>query len=58
MVKNLPAMQDTQVQSLIRKIPWRTEWLPTLVSLAGEFHRQKSLVGYNLRDCRELDRNE
>ena len=57
-VKNLPAMQDTQVQSLIRKIPWRTEWLPTLVSLAGEFHRQKSLVGYSPWNLKELDMTE
>ena len=37
MVKNLPAMQDTQVQSL-GKIPWRREWLPTAVFLPGESH--------------------
>ena len=29
-IKNLPAMWETQVQSL-GKIPWRREWLPTLV---------------------------
>ena len=28
----------------VRRIPWRREWLPTLVSLSGEFHGQKSLV--------------
>ena len=28
MVKNLPAMQETQVQSLGRKILWRREWQP------------------------------
>ena len=29
MVKNLPAMWqiETQVQSLVRKFPWRREWL-------------------------------
>ena len=26
-VKNLPAMQETQVQSLGCEIPWRREWL-------------------------------
>ena len=36
-VKNLPAMQETWVG----KIPWRREWLPTLVFLPGEFHVQK-----------------
>jgi len=28
-VKDLPAMQETQVQALIVKIPWAREWLPT-----------------------------
>ena len=27
-VKNLPAMQETRVRSLGRKIPWRREWQP------------------------------
>ena len=30
----------------VGKIPWRREWLPTLVFLPGEFHGQRSLVGY------------
>ena len=42
MVKN-PAMQETWVA----KIPWRREWLPTPVFLPGEYHGQKSLVGYS-----------
>ena len=29
------------------KIPWRREWLPTPVFLPGEFHGQRSLVGYS-----------
>ena len=29
------------------KIPWRREWLPTPVCLLGEFHGQRSLVGYS-----------
>jgi len=45
MVKNLPVMQETQVQSWVRKIPWRREWLPTSVFLSGEFHGQRSLTG-------------
>ena len=45
MVKNLPAMQETWVQSLVGKIPWRREWLPTPVFLPGESHGQRSLVG-------------
>ena len=44
MVKNLPAMQETQVRSLGQEDPWRWEWLPTAVSLPGDFHRQRSLA--------------
>ena len=42
-VKNLPAMQGTQVQSQgrVKKIPWRREWQPTPVFLPGEFHGQE-----------------
>ena len=51
MVKNLLAMQETQVWSLfwVRKIPWRKEWQPTPVFLPGEFYGQRSLVGYSPR---------
>ena len=35
-VKNLPAMQETWVQSLGWKIPWRRAWQPTPVFLLGE----------------------
>ena len=31
----------------LEKIPWRREWLPTLVFLSGEFHGQRSLAGYS-----------
>ena len=34
MVKNLPAMPETQVQSLVGKTPLEKEWLPT----PGESH--------------------
>ena len=44
MVKNLPAMWETQVRFLVRKIPWRREWQPIPVFLPGEFHGQRSLV--------------
>ena len=30
----------------IRKIPWRGKWKPIPVSLPGESHGQRSLVGY------------
>ena len=31
----------------VRKIPWRRAWQPTPVSLHGESHGQRSLVGYS-----------
>ena len=51
-VKNLPGMQETRVQSLGWKIPWRRKWEPTLVFLPREFHGQRSLVGYRPWDRR------
>ena len=59
MVKNLPAMQETQVQSLGQAdIARRREWLPTPVFLPGESHEKKSLVGYSPWCCKESDRTE
>ena len=43
MVKNLPTMKKTQVQSRGQEDPWKREWLPTPVFLPGEFHRRRSL---------------
>ena len=31
----------------VRKILWRRKWQPTPVFLPGEFHGQRSLVGYS-----------
>ena len=39
----------------VRKIPWRREWLPTLVFLPREFHGQRSLAGYSSWDHKESD---
>ena len=47
MVKNLPAIWETWVRSLGWKIPWRREWQPTPVFLAGKSHGQRSLEGYS-----------
>ena len=58
MVKILPAMQETQVRSLGKKIPWRRKCLPISVFLPGEFHGQRSLAGYSLCVCKELDTTE
>ena len=39
-VKNLPAMQETQVRSLSQEDPWRRKSQPTPIFLPGEFHGQ------------------
>ena len=41
MVKNLQ-YRRTGFDPWVKKIPWRSEWLPTPVFLSGEFHGQKS----------------
>ena len=61
MVKNL--VQETQVwflggKDLLEKIPWRREWLPTPVLLPGEFHGQRSLVGFSPWGHKESDTTE
>ena len=45
MVKNLPAMQETQVWPLSWKTLWRREWQHTSVFLPGEFHGQREEPG-------------
>ena len=55
MVKNLPAMQETMVQSLVGKMTWRRQCPPTLVFLPGEFHEHKSLACYSPWGRKELD---
>ena len=57
MVKNLPAMQETWVQSLGQEGPLE-KWKPTPVFLPGKFHGQRSLVGYSEWDHKESDTNE
>ena len=46
MVKNPPGTQETWVQTLGGKIPWKRERLPTPVFWPGEFHELRSLAGY------------
>ena len=55
MVKNLPAIQETWVHPWVPKIPWRWKWQPTAVFLPGEFHGQRSLMGYSPWGRKELD---
>ena len=42
----------------VRKLPWRREWQPTLVSLPGESRGQRSLAGYSLQGGKESDTTE
>ena len=42
----------------VGKIPWRRAWKPISVSLPGESHGQRSLVGYSPRGHKELDTTE
>ena len=58
MVKNLPAIQETWVQSLGWEDPWRRERLPTPVFLPGESHEQRNLGGYSPWGRKELDVTE
>ena len=58
LVKRLPAMQETWVRSLGWEDPWRRKWQPTPVSLPGESHGRRSLVGYSPQGCKELDTTE
>ena len=58
MVKNLPAMQETGVQSLGQEDLLENEGLPTPVFLPGEFHGQRSLAAYSLQGHKESDTTE
>ena len=57
MVKNLPAMQETWVWSLGWEDPLEKGMAIHSTFLPGEFHRQRSLVGYSPWACKELDGN-
>ena len=42
----------------VGKVPWKRKWQPTLVSLPGKYHGQRSLAGYGPWRCKELDTTE
>jgi len=52
LVKNLPAVQETWVQSLDQEDPLEMGMQPTPVFLPEEFHGQRSLAGYSPWDQR------
>ena len=51
-------MRETQVWSLVGKIPWRRKWQPTPVFLPGESHGRRSLVGRSPWGHKESDTTE
>ena len=55
LVKNLPAMQETQVQSSGWEDFLEEEVEPTPVFLPEKFHEQRNLAGYSQWGCTELD---
>ena len=58
LVKNLSAMWETWVQSLGWEDPLEKGMQPTPVSLPGEFHGQRNLVGYSPWVNKESDMAE
>ena len=57
MVKNPPAMQETQVRSLGQEDPLEKEMQPIPVFLPGEFNGQRSLT-LSSWGCKESDTAE
>ena len=57
-VKNLPALQETWVQSLGQEHPLEKRMATTPAFLPGEFHGQRSLAGYSPQGCKESDMTE
>ena len=58
-VKNLPAMQETQVQSLGQEDPWRREWNPLQYSCLENFmDRRTRWATYSPWGCKELAMTE
>ena len=47
LVKDLPVMQETWVQSLGWEDSLEKEWQPTPIFLPGQFHGERSLVVYS-----------
>ena len=54
-VKNLPAVLDTQVQSLGQEDPLEKGLATHSVFLPGGFHGQRSLIGYSPWGGKESD---
>ena len=57
-VKNLSAMQESQVQSLCQEDPLEKEMATHSIFLTGELHGQRSLVDCSPGDRKESDMTE
>ena len=57
-VKDLPAMLETQVQSLACEDPLEKGMTNHFIFLPGEFHGQMSLAGYNPWGRKKSDTTE
>ena len=67
-IKSFPAGSDSKESACnagdlgsvpgLGRSPGEGNCLPTPVFLPGEFHEQRSLVGYSPWDCKELDTTE
>ena len=57
-VKNLSAMQETQFNPWVGKIPWRREWQPTPLFLPGKSHGQRSLAGCSPRGPKGSEKSD
>ena len=55
MVKNLPAMQETQLRSLYWEDPLEKEMATHSILLPGKSHGRRSLVSYSLWGCKDSD---
>ena len=55
MLKNLPAVQETGVQSLDQEDPLEKGMATHSIFLPGESHGQRGLMGYSLWGLEELD---
>ena len=57
-VKNPPAVQETRVQSLDWKVPWRSEWQPKPVFSPVDSHGRRSLGDYGPQARKESETAE
>ena len=55
LVKNLPAVRETRVQSLDQEDALEEKMPPSPVFLSGEFHEPRSLAGYIAHEVAESD---